>query len=100
MPPTRITSLMSFAESPASFECRTVQVNRLAAGIAGGGNIVIGRVVAVHVRDDLLNERLHVDPVLLAAIGRMGGTGFTTTRVRFDLPFGREALNMPDPLEE
>lgn len=80
------------AESPVSFECRTVQVVRTNPGAASGGNIVIGQVVLVHARDGLLNERLHTDPDQLRAIGRMGGLGYCRTRERFEMPMGRAAL--------
>jgi flavin reductase (DIM6/NTAB) family NADH-FMN oxidoreductase RutF len=55
------------AESPVSFECVTQQVIRTNPGQPAGGNIVIGRVVHVHVRDGLINERLHIDPAGLDA---------------------------------
>ncbi len=84
------------AESPASFECRTVQVIRTNPGRQAGGNIVIGEVVYVHVRDGLTNERFHTDPALLDAIGRMGGLGYCTTRDRFEVPMGRSALDEPN----
>ncbi len=83
------------AESPAAFECRTISVVRLNPGAAGGGNVVIGRVVRVHLRDGLVNERLHVDPARLRAIGRMGGLGYCRTAdpaARFEMPMGRKAL--------
>ena len=80
------------ADSPAAFECRTLQVVRTNAGAPGGGNIVIGQVVHVFVRDDLINERLHIDQGRLDAIGRMGGLMYARTRDRFELPMGREAL--------
>lgn len=76
-------------ESLVSFECETMQVIRLAPGIPGGGNIVIGRVVWVHVGDTVINDKLHIDPVTLDAIGRMGGLTYCTTRDRFDLPMGK-----------
>src|SRR5262245_7244867 len=44
-------------ESPVAFECETVQVVRTNPGVPAGGNIVIGRVIHVFVRDDLINER-------------------------------------------
>lgn len=81
-------------ESPISFECETMQVIRLAPGVRAGGNIVVGRVVHVRVRDDLINERHHIDPALLDAVGRMGGLGYATTRDRFELPMGRGALGV------
>ena len=80
------------AESPFAFECETVQVVRTNPGQPGGGNVVIGRVVHVHLRDDLVDERLHVDYEVLRSIGRMGGLGYTTTRDRFEMPMGRGAL--------
>jgi len=79
-------------ESPISFECRTLQVVRTNPRAPAGGNIVIGEVMHIWVRDDLINERLHIDPARLDAIGRMGGLGYCRTRDRFELPMGREAL--------
>ena len=61
-------------------------------GAPGGGNIVIGRVVHIHLADGLVDERMHVDPDMLGAIGRMGGLGYCTTRDRFEMPMGRSAL--------
>lgn len=85
------------AESPVSFECRTVQVIRTNPGGPAGGNIVIGRVVYVHAHDGLVNDRFHTDPAKLAAIGRMGGLGYTTTRERFEMPMGAKALEAELP---
>jgi len=93
--PSRIVKPPRVEESPISFECRTVQVIRTNPGEPAGGNLVLGRVVQVHVRDELLNERMHVDAEKLAAIGRMGGVGYTTTRDRFEMPAGRGALERP-----
>lgn len=83
------------AESPVAFECRTVQVVRTNPGVPGAGNIVIGEVVHVFVRDDLINERMHIDPARLDAVGRMGGLGYARTRDRFELPRGQAALEKP-----
>jgi flavin reductase (DIM6/NTAB) family NADH-FMN oxidoreductase RutF len=80
------------AIAPIAFECETLQVIRLAPGAPSGGNIVIGRVVHAFVRDDAINERFHLDPSALQAVGRMGGQSYTRTRDRFELPMGRGAL--------
>jgi flavin reductase (DIM6/NTAB) family NADH-FMN oxidoreductase RutF len=82
------------AESPWAFECETVQVIRTNPGVPGGGNAVIGRVVHVWARDDVVNERLTVDAEALGAIGRMGGFGYCATRDRFEMPAGRSALEL------
>ncbi len=81
------------AESPVAFECRTLQVIRLNPGVAAGGNVVIGRVVHVFIRDGLADSRLRTDPARLAAIGRMGGLGYCRTRDRFEMPMGRGAMD-------
>lgn len=80
------------AESPVSFECETLQVLRTNPGQPASGNIVLGRVVCVHVDESLINERFHVDASRLRAIGRMGGLEYCRTRDRFEMPRGREAL--------
>ncbi len=90
--PSRVVGPGRVAESPVAFECRTLQVIRTNPGAAAGGNIVIGQVVHVFVRDDAINERFHVDPGVLDTIGRMGGLEYCTTRERFRMPMGREAL--------
>lgn len=85
------------AESVVSFECLTRQVIRTNPGAPNAGNILIGEVILVHVRDDAINERRHIDPAALDAIGRMGGFAYCTTRERFTLPMGLAALDAPSP---
>lgn len=82
------------AESPVAFECRTIHILRLNPGVPGGGNVVVGQVVRVHVRDGILNERLHADPAQLRAIARMGGTTYCRTGDRFEMPQGAAALGL------
>jgi flavin reductase (DIM6/NTAB) family NADH-FMN oxidoreductase RutF len=85
------------AESPVAFECETLQVVRTNPGEPAGGNVVIGRVVWVHVDDAIIDERKRIDAAGLGAVGRMAGSSYVTTRDRFDLPRGREALGMLEP---
>jgi flavin reductase (DIM6/NTAB) family NADH-FMN oxidoreductase RutF len=81
------------AESPLSYECHVMRVMRLAPGVPSGGNIVLVRVVRIMAAEGIINDRYHVDPERLAAIGRMGGLGYTRTRDRFDMPMGKTALS-------
>ena len=96
--PSKRVAAPRVAESPLAFECRTFRVVSTNPGCAGGSSVVIGEVVHVFVDDDLTNERHHIDPERLEAIGRMGGLGYCTTRQRFDMPFGQGALEVPDPV--
>ncbi|GAB5441852.1 MAG: flavin reductase family protein [Fuerstiella sp.] len=72
------------AQSPVQFECTTLQILNIGDG-PGGANVVIGRVVHVHIDDSVLGTRELVDPDLLDAVGRMGGISYCRTRDRFDL---------------
>ncbi|MEZ4339793.1 MAG: flavin reductase family protein [Sandaracinaceae bacterium] len=87
------------AESPVSFECETSHVIRLGEG-PGSGNLVIGRVVYVWLRDDLVDERMRVDAAKLATIGRMAGEAYCRTREVFAMPRGRAALDLDPPFPE
>lgn len=93
--PSRLIAPPRIAESPITFECETMQVIRTNPGAKAGGNVVLGRVVHLHLRDDLVDERLRIDPAKLRAIGRLGGLGYCTTRDRFEIPRGRAALDLP-----
>ena len=73
------------AESPVAYECERF----MTAEIGPDRSLVMGRVLAMHVRDDcVLNpERRYIDTPKLDLIGRMHGAGwYSTTRDRFELP--------------
>jgi len=70
------------AESPANLECRVVDI--LDLGTDGHIQIVVGQVVAMHIREDAL-EGTRVNNDVLAAIGRMAGDYYINTRDRFQL---------------
>ena len=72
------------ADCAASLECQLHQAIAVGSG-PGGANVVIGRIVAIHVQDSLVHEG-RLDPARLATIGRMGGSGYVRTSDRFELP--------------
>ena len=71
-------------ESPVHFECEVMQILNVGHG-PGGANIVIGRVLHMHIDDSILGDNGLADPDLLQAIGRMGGTEYCQTSSRFSL---------------
>lgn len=97
---SRVVKPPRVAESPVAFECVTEQVIRTNPGAPLAGNVVIGRVVCVHLDDELADGRLRVDPAKLRAVGRMGGYGYASTRDRFEMPRGRPALDVEDPFAD
>ena len=62
------------AASPVSMECELMQIVELGAD----SGLVLGRVLAMHVRDDLMLDpaKHYVDTPRLKLIGRMHGTGW------------------------
>lgn len=93
--PSRVVAAPRVLESPVSFECETSHINRL-----GGATVVIGRVVHIFVRDDLVDERYRIDHAKLATIGRMPGDLYCRTRDLFSMPRGRAALEADTPFPE
>lgn len=87
------------AESPVSFECVTTHAIPADPNDAESSWVVIGRVVHVWLRGDLVDDRLRVDADKLATIGRMAGAEYCLTRERFRLPRGPAALGSALPFE-
>ncbi len=71
------------AESPAQIECKLLQVI-YTSHAPGGGVIVLGEIVRIHVREDL-EENFRVDPAGLDAVGRMAGNTWVRTHDRIEL---------------
>ncbi|MGB3312264.1 MAG: flavin reductase family protein [Nodosilinea sp.] len=81
--PSRVIQPPRVAESPVAFECRTLQIVPV-----GEFSMVIGQVVHLFVRDDVLLENNRIDADKLGAIGRMAGYEYCRTGDRFEIPNG------------
>lgn len=58
-------------EAPVAFECKVDQV--IETGTEGGaGNLIVARVVKMHIRKEYLNEAGYIDTKKLDLVGRMG----------------------------
>ena len=81
--PGEVVRVPRVAESPAHMECKLLQVIYTSRQ-PGGGVIVLGEIVRVHVREDLV-DNFRVDPDGLDAVGRMAGNTWVRTRDRIEL---------------
>ena len=73
------------AESPVSMECMLMQI----VDLGEDNGLVLGRVLAMHVRDDAVmdREKCLIDTPSLKLIGRMHGTGwYARTSDLFQMP--------------
>ena len=72
-------------EARVHMECVLHQIVLVGTGPLAA-NLVIGRVVLMHVDDAVLDAGGEIDPAKLDTIGRMGGLAYSRTKERFDLP--------------
>lgn len=72
------------APAPAAFECRLDRIVLIGEGPLAA-NVVFGRILALHLRDDLLGADGKPDAAKLDLVGRMGGEDYATTRDLFSL---------------
>ncbi len=74
-------------ESPVSFECQVDQVIALGDG-GGAGNLVICRVVRIHLADSVLDDEGKLDTRRLNLVARMGGNDYchVTPDTLFEIP--------------
>ena len=82
--PSTLVRPPRIAESPVSMECRLHTIVEV-----GAQNVVLGTVLAMHVRDDcVLNpERCYIDTPKLDLVGRLHGAGwYARTTDLFEVP--------------
>jgi len=74
------------AESPIHLECELMQIVEVGEPAPGSGNVVIGRVVYVHVAEEAWNgERCHIDIGKIKQVSRLAGNNYAPVREVFSL---------------
>jgi flavin reductase (DIM6/NTAB) family NADH-FMN oxidoreductase RutF len=74
------------AESPVHLECRYQQTVLLPSTAEGSNAIIIGEVVGIHIRDDLIKDG-RVDIVSVQPIARLGYSEYAVVGDKFRMPF-------------
>ncbi len=72
------------AAAPVAFECRLDRIVHFGEGPLAA-NVIFGRILAAHIRDDVLGADGKPDSRKLDLVGRLGGEDYTTTRDVFSL---------------
>jgi flavin reductase (DIM6/NTAB) family NADH-FMN oxidoreductase RutF len=83
------------AESPVQFECRYYQTLRLPGnGLMGTVDVVIGRVILVHIKDDAIGPDGRLNVLRVRPLARLGYYDYTTVDSIFEMviPGENEAL--------
>lgn len=72
------------AAAPAAFECTLDQIVHIGTGPLAA-NVIFGRIVAAHYRDDVIGSDGFPDEAKLDLVGRLGREAYATTRETFSL---------------
>lgn len=63
-------------EAPVQFECVIEEVKALGSE-GGAGNLILAKVVKLHINEEILNEQGGIDPLKLDVVSRMGGAYYS-----------------------
>lgn len=84
--PSHIVKACRVAESPIHFECAYHQTIRLPGnGTMGTVDIVIGRVLAIHIKDDVIGADGRIDILKVRPIARLGYYDYTSVESVFQM---------------
>ena len=72
------------AESPIHYECRVTQIVDV-SDEPGGGSVVIGRVLRLHVADRVLTGGDKIDLAALEPVGRLAGSSYARISDIFEM---------------
>lgn len=72
------------SESPISFECKLNQLVPVGNDGPGGGTIVIGEIIQMHIKDDVISN-YRISAELIKPLGRMAGNFYCRTTDLFEL---------------
>ncbi len=72
-------------EASIHMECSLNQIVHLGEGSLAA-NVIFGNILKVHIDDAILDADGAVDPEKLDTIGRLGGSSYSRTTERFDIP--------------
>lgn len=82
--PSRRVRPPRIVEAPVAMECRLIRMIELGSKPY---HVIFGEVIYFHYRDDIVNERFHVDVGRVNPIGRLAGKGgYTRVTDRFEMP--------------
>ena len=84
--PSRLVKPSRVAESPVHFECAYHQTIRLPGnGTMGTVDVVFGRVLATHIKDEVIGEDGRIDVLKIRPIARLGYHDYTSVESIFQM---------------
>jgi flavin reductase (DIM6/NTAB) family NADH-FMN oxidoreductase RutF len=80
----QVVPIPRVAESPIHFECHLNQIVTI-SDAPGGGSLVIGTVVHMHIADSVYREGNHIDLAAYQPIGRLAGASYSRVNDVFNM---------------
>ncbi len=98
--PSRLVKPARVSESPVHFECRYYQTIRLPGdGPMGSVDIIIGRVVGIHIREEFITPDGKLDIPKIKPLARMGYYDYTAIESVFEMEIPGMNKDLIDGLE-
>lgn len=82
--PSKVVKIPRVAESPINIECKLNQIVEI-NDEPGGGYIVVGTVVYMHVADEVYVPDYKIDTLKVKPVGRLAGPGYSRTNDLFEM---------------
>jgi flavin reductase (DIM6/NTAB) family NADH-FMN oxidoreductase RutF len=84
--PSHLVAPSRVAESPIQFECKYLNTLRFPGeGKMGPVDVVFGRVVMIHIADDVINHQGQIDVLKIRPIARLGYYDYTSIESLFQM---------------
>ena len=84
--PSVVVKPWRIAESPIQMECVYVQTIRLPGeGLVGTSDIIIGKVVGVHIKDEVISPSGKIDIERIKPLARLGYSDYTVVEKSFEM---------------
>ncbi len=95
--PSRLVKPLRVASSPVHFECRYMQTVSLPGNGSAAVDVVFGRVVAIHIKDEVIDANGKLDIVRIRPLARLGYLDYTSVDHSFTMvPPHRDPANISD----
>lgn len=82
--PSKLVKPPRVGESPIHYECRVMEIINI-GDAPGGGSIVVGRVVHLHVSEEVLLGTDKIDLARLKPVGRLAGNAYCRVTDIFEM---------------
>lgn len=72
-------------ESPVNIECKLNQIIQIGDGGPGSGSIVVGEILYMHIKDEIMLPNFKINTLALNPIGRLAGPNYASIQQTFEM---------------